>query len=887
MTPTQIWQGVPVLARVRLGMVRLAVVASVLLGAAGPGWAQRLPDGVVPSHYDLTFRPALETATFTGDARIAVRVDRPTATIVLHAHELTIPVASITQGTTTRVAGVSFDAEKQQATLRLPEPLAAGEATISLSFAGILNDQLAGFYLGTSGGRRYAASQFEATDARRAFPCFDEPALKATFAVTMIVATGDTAISNGRVVSDTPGPAPGTHTVTFATTKRMSTYLVALIAGDFRCLEDSAAGVALRVCGLGGQHTRGRFAMDATKAFLTFFNDYYGIPYPFEKLDQIGIPDFAAGAMENTGAILYREQILLFDEPSASPADVQLFANIIAHEIAHQWFGNLVTMAWWDDLWLNEGFAMWAASRAVAAWKPAWPVDLEVALEATYAISIDSVASTRPIRAPVVETPAQIFQLFDGIAYMKGATVLRMIEAYVGRDAFRQGVRSYLARRQYGNATAQDLWSALKEASGKPIDTVMAGFVDQPGPPLVTLQDQCAGGRGQVVATQQRFVNDPARLQASSPERWSIPVCLASATGPPTCTLLTQSPQTIALPACQAWTSGNAGASGYYVTAYPEETVLRIARGAATLAPVERLRFATDQFALVEAGRLPLPTYLSLVEALGHDQPHKVLERIWAGVGYVAEVIPESRKADYAAWARGVMQGAVAAVGREARAGDSGEIRERRTFVLQTLAFLGDDAASRAHLVGLAEKYLADPASVDAAITSAAIRAAAQRGDAQLYDRMLAAHERASTPEVKVRLQLGLAQFTAPDLLTRTLRRVLTPAIRTQDVIDILLTALAEEKNRPLVWAFIKDHFSELRARLGSPADTALGNTVSWFCDAGLRDDARAFFASHPIPGTEGPMARSFERVDACVALRAREQARVVQWLDSRPRQAR
>jgi aminopeptidase N len=872
----------PEFARTRA--VGVVLVAWILLAWPEATWAQRLPDGIVPSHYDLTFRPQLDKATFSGDARIHVRVARPTSTIVLNAFELALPTAEVMQDGARQVATVTLDDEQQQATLRIPKSLAAGEAQIVISFTGRLNDQLSGFYLGTSGQRRYAATQFEATDARRAFPCFDEPALKATFAITLVVDARDRAISNGRVVSDTPGPASGTHTVTFATTKQMSTYLVALMVGDFACLEDTVAGIPLRVCGLGGQQTRGRFAMEATRAFLQYFNEYYGIAYPFDKLDQIAIPDFAAGAMENTGAIVYRETLLLLDEQESSPAEMQAIANVVAHEIAHQWFGNLVTMGWWNDIWLNEGFATWAASKAVAAWKPEWPVDQANALEATYAVSSDSVASTRAIRAPAADTPAQIAQLFDGITYVKTAAVLRMLEAYVGPDVFRRGVRTHLARHQYGNATGEDLWKALKEASGKPIDAVMAGFVNQAGTPLVSLQDRCADGRGAVVASQRRFYDNPQRLNASSPERWAIPICLRSPTGAATCELLTEPTQTLKVPECGAWTLGNAGANGYYVTSYGEEVALRIARASASLTPAERLRFAADQFALVEAGRLGLPIYLSMVESLGHDQPYRILDAVWSNVALVAEIVPKPLQKDYADWARGVLDGALARVGRDPRPGDSDEVRELRAFVLRRLAFVGADAEARTYLIGLADKYLSDPASLDASLSSVAIRAAAQQGDAAFYDRMRTALEGAQAPEVRGRLEVGLAQFESSDLLTRTLRRSLTAAVRTQDVLEILFTAIGNPKNRPLVWTFIKEHFAEIRARLGSPSDTALVYLVNNFCDPSLRDDARAFFTSHPLPGAEATLAQGLERVDSCIALRTREEAGLRRWLESKRR---
>ena len=860
----------------------LALASTCVLAVAGPASAQRLPGGVTPVHYDLQFEPDLANATFMGRARIQVTMAQPTSTVVLHAHQLTISGATVAQAGGQQTATVALDAETQQATLRTPQPLAAGEAAIELAFAGTLNDQLAGFYLGRQGDRRYAATQFEATDARRAFPCFDEPALKATFTVTLVVDARDAAMSNTPVVSDTPGPA-GKHTIRFETTKRMSTYLVAMVVGDIGCLEDTAAGVPLRICGLGGLHTRGRFAMDATKAFLTYFTDYYGVAYPFGKLDQIGIPDFAAGAMENAGAILYRETLFLIDERTASPDDKREVASIIAHEIAHQWFGNLVTMRWWDEIWLNEGFATWAASKAVARWQPTWDVALSDALEGFYATFSDNVPSSRPIRAAASSTPVEIAQLFDSIAYLKAATVLRMLEQFLGEAAFQQGVRAYLARHAYGNATAADLWTALSAASQQPVERVMSSFVDVPGVPLVTVEARCEQGERVVTLRQRRFVNDAARMAAASPERWTIPVCLRSADGATRCELLAEPTQTVRMTGCSKWTLGNAG-RGYYVTAYARDGAAALAAAGKAVSEAEWLRFSVDQFALVQAALQPAADYLQQMEAMGPDHPFEVLQVSWGGLGFMGEqVVPPASKPVYDAWVRRLVRTTSERLGREPTPADTDDDRRLRALVLQRLAYAGDEA-TRTHLRALADRYLANPASVDAALAPLALNVSARNGDAAFYDRVAAALAKAEAPEVRERLQIALARFRTPALLERTLKRSLTSDVRAQDLLGIVHSALYEPQSRPLFWAFFKAEFPALRAKLGSPGDAALVAVAGYLCDRGLRDDARAFFASNPIAGAEGPLAQSFEQADSCIALREREGSGLAQWLAARPR---
>ena len=358
--------------------MRKGALLILLLFAASPATAQRLPTTVIPEHYSLWFAPDLVKATFRGRAAIRVQLKSPATAITLHAAELEFVEVMIDAGGTSQKARVTLDAKTDTATLTVPRQIPAGAATIRVTYNGILNDKLRGFYLSKANGRSYAVTQMEATDARRAFPSFDEPIYKATFEVSLMVDQGDTAISNGAQVSDSPGPEPGKHTVAFATTPKMSTYLVAMIVGDFVCRSGTAEGTLIRVCSTPDKLGLTQFALEATQHQLAFYNTYFGIRYPFGKLDILAVPDFAAGAMENAGAITFRERLLLVDPERASLGALKSVASIISHEIAHQWFGNLVTMKWWNDIWLNEGFATWIASRPLAAWRPEWRVELEI-----------------------------------------------------------------------------------------------------------------------------------------------------------------------------------------------------------------------------------------------------------------------------------------------------------------------------------------------------------------------------------------------------------------------------------------------------------------------------------------------------------------------------
>src|SRR5580765_2960123 len=542
-------------------MKRIFTVLTFVVLTLSMAAAQRLPESATPENYKLAFTRDLENAKFEGDETISVRVLKPTSEITLNAVDLDFHEVTIASGGATQKAKVTPDKEKEMVVLSVEKPLTAGKATIHITYTGILNNEMRGLYLGKDDqGRRYAASQFEATDARRAFPSFDEPEYKATFDITAVADKGQVAISNYKVASDTPGPGDK-HTVKFATTAKMSSYLAALVVGNFEYVEGSVDGIPIRVYSTPGKKEMGKFALDAAEYIVGYYNKYFGIKYPYGKLDLIGLPDFSAGAMENIGCITFREVLLLIDDKHGSVDLKKTIASVTAHEIAHMWFGDLVTMKWWDDVWLNEGFATWMSSKPLLKWKPEWNFGLDDVSGTGGTLNVDALDSTRPIHQ-AAETPAQIQELFDGIAYGKAASVLRMLEAYLGEETFRAGINAYLKEHQYGNATADDFWDAQAKVSHKPVDKIMPTWVKQPGAPIINVKAQCSGNSTNVTLEQQRYFADRAKFEAVNDQLWQIPLCLkGSASSAAKCELMTKKEETFTLPGCSTWVLTNAGAA--------------------------------------------------------------------------------------------------------------------------------------------------------------------------------------------------------------------------------------------------------------------------------------------------------------------------------------
>jgi aminopeptidase N len=863
-------------------MKRIFAVITFLALTVSLATAQRLPEIARPDNYKLTFTPDLDKATFEGTETISIHVLKPTSEITLNAADIDFHEVTITSGGVAQKAKVGPEKEKEMVVLSVEKPLASGPATVHITYSGILNSEMRGLYLGKDDqGRKYAASQFEATDARRAFPSFDEPDYKATFDITAIADKNLVAISNQKIVSDTPGPGDK-HTVRFATTAKMSSYLAALVVGNFEYIEGAADGIPIRVYATPGKKDMGKFALESAEYILSYYDKYFGIKYPYGKLDLIGIPDFSAGAMENTGCITFREVILLIDDKQGSVNLKKEIASVIAHEMAHQWFGDLVTMKWWDDIWLNEGFATWMETKPVAEWKPEWNYKLDEVSETANTLNTDSLANTRPIHQ-AAETPAQIQELFDGIAYGKAASVLRMLESYLGEDTFRAGVNAYLQAHQYANATADDFWDAQAKTSGKPVDKIMPTWVKQPGAPIVNVKAQCSGNTTNVMLSQKRYYVDREKFDAPNDQIWQIPLCLkGSGSGDaPKCELMTKREENFSLPGCSTWVLANAGATGYYHAGYQPDAVRALATDAETkLSPAERIALQSDIWASVRVGREPVGDYLAFAQGLQADRNRAVVDDLLGHLTYIGHyLVNDGDKEEYRAWLRQYLAPAMKDLGWEPKPGESDEQKTLRSSLVGTLGYGAHDPEALAEARKVTGQALADPSSVDHERAGGAFELTAANGDSAFYDKLMAGLKNPKSPEEYYMYFSALAQFGDPSLLQRTLDFAVSPDVRSQDALGLITRVMRNPAGEKLAWDFIQSHWDAV-AKAGGPfASAEIVGATSTFCDAGMRDQVTQFFSAHKVEAAERTYKQSIERINNCVDLKSQQEPQLASWL--------
>ncbi len=859
--------------------------------------AYRLPANVRPSAYRLTLTPDLENFTFEGQVSIDLNVSEPTARVLLNAAELEIASASVTDefGVSISASGILLDETRERASLTFPRAIPKGTATLSMEFTGILNDQLRGFYRcryadADGSERNMAATQFEATDARRAFPCWDEPAVKATFELTLRIPSELTAVSNTMPESETLVEG-GRKEVRFAPTPKMSTYLLAFVVGDLAAVEERAPnGTLVRIWATRGKEEQGRFALDTAVDLLAYLDFYFGIPYPLEKLDHIALPDFAAGAMENWGAITYREIALLFDPANSAANTRQRIAEIVAHEMAHMWFGDLVTMEWWDDLWLNESFASWMGNKAVDHIRPEWDMWTQFVFQDTNGgLSLDGLKNSHPIEMQVTN-PAEIGELFDAISYNKGGAVLRMLEDFLGEETFRQGIHHYLKSHQYGNARTEDLWASLDEVSGKPITTIMNTWIKQAGYPVLAVEESDVDGGITLSLEQSRFLYDSLlNPEDEDDSQWQVPVSIRQAGAESKATALMEGDSLhAALESADnvGWVKVNAGQTGFYRVNYEAEQWRRLGEAVASmeLPATDRLGLQNDAFALMRAGSLSPATFLALAENYRGETHVSVWSDLASNLASFDNVIGGQPYSDsFAPFAQGIFRSAARKIGWDAKP-DEGHLDSLlRTTLLGNLGMYGDEATIHEARTRF-DRFLEHPESLLPDLRGTVLALTAQAGDEDTFDTLLQLEDAAELQEEKMRLLRALTRFQREDLLQKTLELTLSPRVRSQDTVSLVIGVAVNRQGGDLAWQFIKDNWDEFNRRYGAGgfAIMHLVSIIGRFTTLEHAADVEEFFAEHPAPGAQRTIQQSLERIRINARWLEVRGAEAGEWLTAR-----
>jgi len=834
-----------------------------------------LPANVKPNKYRLTLQPDLNTFTFKGEQTVDIEIVEPTARIVLNAAELEITGVTLRRnGSETSTHSVSLDADTETVTLDFGRTLSPGRAQLEMEFTGILNDRLVGFYRSeyqdAEGQTRHlATTQFEATDARRAFPCWDEPAQKAVFDVTLIFDDAYQAVSNTPIVEES-SPAPGLRSVRFGETPIMSTYLLAFVVGDLVSVEaDAADGTRVGIWTTRGKENQAGFALDTSVKLLGYFNEYFGIPYPLPKLDHIAIPDFAAGAMENWGAVTYRETALLVDPENSSAGTRQRVAEVVAHEMAHMWFGDLVTMEWWDDLWLNESFASWMGTKAVDWLFPEWEMWTQfVNMDTNRALSLDGLKNSHPIEQEV-KNPAEVSQLFDAISYSKGGSVIRMLENFLGPEVFQGGLYRYLKGHEYGNARTQDLWAALEEESGLPVTNIMDSWVKQTGYPVLQVQAARSEEEVQVSLSQERFVYD--RLlgeEEPNPEVWQVPITV-SAPGASSASMVMEAKEAaVSLPAASPandWYKVNADQTGFYRVNYTNEDWQRLAPAIRSLElpATDRLGIQNDAYALSRAGLLPITQFLELAGSYSGETDASVWSDLASNLRDIEQLIAdEPVRPAYQRFGRELFAPAARRAGWTPRP-DDGHLDSllRSTVLGQSGTY--NDPETLAQATDLFQRYLSDPDAVHPDLRGVVFSLAAQAGDRATYDQLWELEERASLQEEKIRLLLAMSRFQDVNLLNDTLERSLSSRVRSQDTITVVAGVAANPAGREPAWEFVKSNWAEFDRRYGGGGFglMRLVSIVNSFTTEEGMADVEKFFTDNPAPAAERTIRQALERM--------------------------
>ncbi len=793
---------------------------------------------------------------------IDVEITEQTTQVVLNAIDLEIERASISIGDSEQLASISLDEDAERATLTVDEELPVGPARIVIRFKGILNDDLRGFYRSvykTEDGEEkvIATTQFEATDARRAFPCWDQPEFKATYTVSLVIDEGLMAVSNAAEVDRTP-EGDGKVKVDFAKTMKMSTYLVAFIVGELEATEAvDVDGTPLRIIAPPGNMNLTPFALDMGAHSLRYFSSYYDIPYPGDKLDMIAIPDFSFGAMENLGCITYRETALLLDIEKATQAEAQRVADVIAHEIAHMWFGDLVTMKWWNGIWLNEAFATFAEMKCVDAYRPQWKRWLAFAQFRNISQETDALEATRAIEFEVV-SPDEANAMFDVLTYQKGSSVLRMLEQYLGEEAFRAGVTRYLKTHAYSNTETNDLWAALEAESGEPVAEIMDTWILQGGYPRVTVSREDDGYR----LSQEHF-----RFLGQGDKTWQIPVLYRSDAGEGK-VVLGAEPTTI--DAGDGFIA-NAGGEGFYRVDYDGELLDAVIDGMGDADPIERYAVISDALANVLAGDVMGSDFLSLVSTLTDEDEIDVWSIALTGLGELDRVVSSDDRDAMQSFVTGLLADKVDELGWDVSEGESERTRALRGLLLRSLGNLGKDRET----IETARQVHASTADKDAEVAEAALYISAANGSVEDFDAFIEASNSAASPQVKIKYLRAATQVPDTAAADKMIQLILDGDVRSQDSFWVLALLIGNRDTGAHVWSRVEENWDALLETIPVLTGRRMLDLLQYRSEPDVAASIMQWFETHEVPSGEKFVAQKLEQLQVRVALRERESHRL------------
>lgn len=856
----------------------------------------RLAKVAVPSEYELTFEPDLAKFTFAGTETVKLQILQSTRQIELNALELKILSAQIIGADGLKHDLESkLDAETQKVSFSAKEALAPGAYELHCKFEGSLNDQLRGFYRAgykdAAGNKHWlAATQMEPTDARRMFPSFDEPAYKAVFKIRAIINKDHVAISNAPVEREEL--AAEKKTIVFEASPRMSSYLLCLVIGDLKCSGETKGGnVPIKVWAVSGKEQLGKYALSEAGKILDFQAKYFGVPYPGKKLDLIALPEFSSGAMENIGAITYHDSDLLIDEKTGSSFQRQGIFGTTAHEMAHQWFGDLVTMDWWDDLWLNESFATWMSSKVEEGLHPEWRSMTESVYSRLGSMSTDSLKATRAIHADVLNA-AQANEMFDGITYQKGASVLRMLESFVGEEAFQKGVSKYLKDHSFANATAADFWTAIAaESTGVPVAEIMRSYVYQPGFPQVNVK--VSADNKQIDLSQYRQLR--LGQDKNDPSLWLVPLLIRELSGSsgtqagfaaskPISRLFTKRSQDLPLNLSGKTILVNAGARGYYRTCYEAKQLKAVQDAFLQLSPEEKLGFIADCSALVLPGDIAVEDCYNIVHKIKDETDPLILADM---IGFVAAPFNYVRDnpamlKTYQHWARHMLMPLRTSLdGWNQKPADSQQTKSLRLAVLGMLGTMAQEPRTISEAFVMFEKYRKDRNSINPDVLNTVVSIVAFNGGKKEYDELLELYKTAQNP-ADSEMALGfLDSFHQPDLASRTIAMGMGPDVKLQEGLGMVCGIAYNHYTRDIGWAYIKQHWNELLKHFPEGHLRALCGLAGAYDTPEKEKEFKDWYASHPVPFGKSSTARSLESMHTRVLFRQRFADRICKWVSA------